>query len=211
MKRTKQSLKIITTAIGGMAAALATYAVFVRPWHLKWGATEEEQKMSLPGDDFVEHPKLSSTHAITINAATKDVWPWVVQMGQRRGGFYSYTFLENLVGCQMRNADDIVAEWQDLKVGDEVWLHPKAPPLKVLAIEPGRTIVLESSWTFFLQSIDDHTTRFVVRGRGDFNPDLKNALLNFILWRGIFEPAHFIMERKMMLGIKQRAETSVGT
>ena len=101
-------MKIITAAIGGTAAALATYPVFVRPWHLKWGATEEEQKMSLPGDELVEHPKLNSTHAITINAATKDVWPWVVQMGQRRGGFYSYTFLENLVGCQMRNANEIV-------------------------------------------------------------------------------------------------------
>jgi hypothetical protein len=204
----KINAKLLTTAVGA-AGTLVAYALFVRPWHLKWGATEEELKMSLPGDGLVEHPKLNATHAITINARVEDVWPWLVQIGQKRGGFYSYTSLENLFGCEMRNADQIVLQWQEVKVGDEVWLHPKAPPLKVLAIEPGRAIVLENSWTFFLQPIDDHTTRLIIRGRGEFNPDLKNALLNLILWRGVFEPAHFIMERKMMLGIKQRAEATM--
>ena len=206
MKNNK--LKVLTTALGG-AALLAAYALFVRPRHLRWGATEEELKMSLPGDELVEHPKLNATHAITINAPVEDVWPWLVQVGQTRGGFYSYTWLETLVGCAMHNADQLVTEWQDLKVGDEVWLHPKAPPLKALAIEPGRAIVLEKSWTFFLRPIDAHTARLIIRGRGEFNPDLKNALLNFILWRGVFEPAHFIMERKMMLGIKDRAEATM--
>lgn len=207
MRKNKLKLEVLITALGG-AAALAAYALFVRPWHLRWGATQEELKMSLPGDGLVENPKLNATHALTINAPVTDVWPWLVQVGQNRGGFYSYTWLENLVGCEMRNADQIVPEWQELKVGDEVWLHPKAPPLKVLAIEPERAIVLENSWTFFLRSIDERTTRLIIRGRGEFNPHLKNALLNFILWRGVFEPAHFIMERKMMLGIKQRAEAS---
>ena len=207
MSKNKLKLEILITALGG-AAALAAYALFVRPWHLKWGATEEELKMPLPGDGLVENPKLNATHAITINAPITDVWPWLVQVGQNRGGFYSYTWLENLVGCEMRNAEQIVPEWQELKVGDEVWLHPKAPPLKVLAIERGRAFVLENSWTFYLRPIGERTTRLIIRGRGEFNPDLKNALLNFILWRGVFEPAHFIMERKMMLGIKQRAEAS---
>ncbi|HEX6730689.1 MAG TPA: hypothetical protein VF074_11780 [Pyrinomonadaceae bacterium] len=201
----KLKIKVLTTAIGG-AAALAAYALFVRPWHLKWGATEEEIKMSLPGDELVEHPKLNATHAITIEASVEDVWPWLAQVGQKRGGFYSYTWLENLVGCDMRNADQIVPEWQELKVGDDVLLHPKAPPLKVLLIEPGRAIVLEKSWGFFLEPIAENRTRLIIRGRGEFNPDLKNSILNLLLWRGIFEPAHFIMERKMMLGIKQRAE-----
>jgi len=205
MKENRLNLKTLIAVIGG-AGALAAYMLLIRPWHLQWGATEEELKMPLPGDELVKHPKLNATHAITINAPVAEVWPWLVQVGQKRGGFYSYTWLENLVGCEMSNADQIVPEWQDLKVGDEVWLHPKAPPLKVLAMEPGRAIVLENSWTFVLDPIDDHTTRLIIRGRGDFNPDLKNALLNFILWRGVFEPAHFIMERKMMLGIKERAE-----
>ena len=208
MRLSKLNLTVLAAAIGGGAAAFAAYAFFVRPWHLRWGATDDELKMPLPGDVLVEHPKLNATHAITINAPAKDVWPWLVQVGQKRGGFYSYTWLENLVGCEMKNADRIVPEWQDLKVGDEVWLHPEAPPLKVLAIEPERAIVLENSWTFFLRPIDDRTTRLIIRGRGEFNPDLKNALLNFMLWRGVFEPAHFIMERKMMLGIKERAEAA---
>jgi hypothetical protein len=201
----KLNIKLLTTAIGG-AAALTIYALFVRPWHLKWGATDEELKRSLPGDELVEHPQLNATHAITIEASVEEVWPWLVQVGQKRGGFYSYTWLENLVGCDMQNADQIVPEWQELKVGDEVWLHPKAPPLKVLLIETGRAIVLEKSWGFFLEPIAENKTRLIIRGRGEFNPDLKNPILNLLLWRGIFEPAHFIMERKMMLGIKQRAE-----
>jgi hypothetical protein len=199
--------KLFGTAVGSVAA-IVTYAFFIRPWHLKWGATDEEAEMTLPGDELVENPRLNATHAITINAPIEKVWPWLVQIGQTRGGFYSYTWLENLVGCDMHNADRIVPEWQELKVGDEVWLHPKAPPLRVLLIEPERSIVLEKCWGFFLRPIDEHTTRLIIRGRGDFNPDLNNALLNLILWRGVFEPAHFIMERKMLFGIKQRAEAS---
>jgi hypothetical protein len=205
MTKLRSSTRALIAALGG-TAALAAYALLIRPWHLKWGATNEELKKQLPGDDLVQDPKLNATHAITIDAPVENVWPWLLQVGQHRGGFYSYAWLENLVGCKMKNAERIVPEWQDLKVGDDVWLHPKAPPLKVLIIEPGRAIVLEKSWGFFLQPIEGNKTRLIIRGRGEFNPDLKNFILNLLLWRGIFEPAHFIMERKMMLGIKQRAE-----
>ncbi len=210
MTKKRVSARLVLEAIGGLAA-LSAYAFLIRPWHLRWGATDDEVKMPLPGDEFVHDPKLNSTHAITIHAAAADVWPWLVQIGQDRGGFYSYTWLENLVGCDMHNANRIVPEWQALKVGDEVWLHPKAPPLRVLAIKPGRAIVLEKCWTFFLHQIDENTTRLIIRGRGEFNPYLKNSLLNFLVWRGVFEPAHFIMERKMLLGIKQRAEGNAET
>jgi hypothetical protein len=205
MRRRKSNGKLLGTALGA-AGALAAYVFLIRPWHLRWGATDEEVTMTLPGDELVEHPQLNATHAITINAPVEKVWPWLVQIGQNRGGFYSYTWLENLVGCDMHNADRIVPAWQDLKDGDEVWLHPKVPPLRVLAIEPERAIVLEKSWGFFLRPVDENTTRLIIRGRGDINPDFKNAILNLILWRGVFEPAHFIMERKMLLGIKHRAE-----
>ena len=205
METPKLHKRTLMAAFGG-AAAVSAYAFFIRPWHLRWGATTKELKAPLPGDDLVQHPKLNATHAITIDAPVENVWPWLVQMGQNRGGFYSYTWLENLVGCHMHNANRIVAQWQDLEVGDEVWLHPKAPPLRVLLIEPMRAIVLEKTWGFFLEPIGENRTRLIIRGRGEFNPDLNNAILNLLLWRGIFEPAHFIMERKMMLGIKQRAE-----
>ena len=192
-------------AVAG-AGALGAYVWGIRPWHLRWGATDDELRQPLLGDDLAPNPKLKATHAITIEAPVADVWPWLVQMGQKRGGFYSYTWLENLVGCQMRNASRIVPEWQNLKVGDEVWLHPKAPPVQVAAIEPGRAIVLKGWGAFVLQPIDEQTTRLIIRSQGDYDPDLGNAALNFLLWRVIIEPAHFIMERKMLLGIKERAE-----
>ena len=194
----------------GLAAAgvgaTAAYVWGIRPWHLRWGATDEELCAPLPGDELVSQAKLKATHAITINAPAADVWPWLVQMGQNRGGFYSYTWLENLVGCQMRNADEIVPEWQELNVGDKVWLHPKAPPVEVAAVEPGRAIVLKPWGAFVLQPIDEKSTRLIIRSQGDYEPDLKNPLLNFLLWRVVYEPAHFIMERKMLLEIRQRAE-----
>ena len=192
-------------AVAG-AAALAGYVWGIRPWHLRWGATDEEVQGHLIGDELAPSPKLKATHAITVNAPAADVWPWLVQMGQTRGGFYSYTWLENMVGCHMRNADEVVPQWQELKVGDKVWLHPKAPPVQVAAIEPGRAIVLRGWGAFVLQPIDEKTTRLIIRSQGDYNPDLKNPILNFFLWRVVFEPAHFIMERKMLLGIKARAE-----
>jgi hypothetical protein len=195
--------------VAGGALGAAIYAFVVRPWHLRLGATDEELEMPLPCDEFVERPKLNATHAITINAPTSTVWSWLVQIGQNRAGFYSYTWLENLVGCRMPNVNRIVPEWQDLTVGDEVWLHPKAPPLKVLALEPGRFIALEKCWTFYLCPLDQRRTRLIVRGRGDYYPDFKSALLNFVYYRLLFEPAHFIMERKMMLGLKDRAETTL--
>lgn len=192
-------------AVAG-AGAVVAYVWGIRPWHLRWGATEEELCQTLPGDELAQTPRLKATHAITIDAPADDVWPWLVQMGQTRGGFYSYTWLENLVGCHMRNADRIVPEWQELKVGDSVWLHPKAPPAQVAAIDPGRAIVLKGWGAFVLQPIDDKTTRLIIRSQGDYEPNLGNAVLNFLLWRVVFEPAHFIMERKMLLGIKARAE-----
>ena len=191
------------------AGALATYVLRVRPWHLRWGATDEEVSERLPGDELVEHPNAEATHAITIDAPVAEVWPWLVQIGRDRGGFYSYAWLENMAGCQLKNADRILPEFQRLSVGDTVRLHPQAPPLPVLICEPPRTLVLGNNmdypgtWAFYLKEVDQKTTRLVIRGRGDWKP----GLLNWVCAHVLFEPAHFIMERKMMLGIKSRAET----
>jgi hypothetical protein len=112
-----------------LLAVVLVYWLCVRPWHLRRDATDDEVQQPLPGDELAPpHPKLNTTHAITIHAPAVDVWPWLVQIGQDRGGFYSYTWLENLVGCHMRNADRLRPAWQRLAVGDSVWLHPKAPP-----------------------------------------------------------------------------------
>ena len=191
-----------------IASALALlYWKALRPWHLRWGASDEELVRELPGDELVMQPQLESTRAITIGAPVGEVWKWLQQIGQDRAGFYSYSWLENAVGCNMCNADRIVPEWQHIERGDRVWLHPKAPPLDVVEVIPERSIVLGDDWSFHVQPVDSQRTRLIVRGRGILRqPDLKFGALNFVYWRLLFEPAHFIMERKMMLGIKQRAE-----
>jgi hypothetical protein len=189
------------------AAGGAAYGKFVRPWHLRWGATDDEVEMPLPGDLPAEHRTLNATHAITIDAPAEDVWPWVAQIGQNKAGCYSYGFLENAVGCKMPDVREIVPEWQKVAVGDEVWLHPKAPPLLIRELVPGEDMVLGDNWSFHVRSIDDgRRTRLIVRGQGELSPDPPNPLLAFVAYRLVFEPAHFVMERKMLLRIKELAE-----
>ena len=208
MKR--QVLTGAAVAVAG-AGALAAYVLAVRPWHLRWGATDEELTEKFPGDELVPHPNTEATHAVTINAPVEEVWPWLVQIGQDKGGFYSYSWLENLVGCQLRNADHVMPEFQQLAVGDTVRLHPQAPPLPVLICEPRKTLVLGNNmdypgtWGFYLKALDEGKTRLVIRGRGEWG----QGLLNWLGAYALFEPAHFIMERKMMLGIKDRAEAAL--
>ncbi len=213
----------------GIAGAAALLTPFFRPWYRKWGATDAEVHRSLPGDDLVPHPKGDYTHAITIRASAADIWPWLVQMGQGRGGFYSYELLENLVGSDIHNADRIIPEFQHLEVGDSVRMHPKSGyPYVVAAIEPGRALVLQTrvdtqtgktfeltgtmpkrylnfSWVFFLDELNEGPTRLVSRSRNDWNRSFKNALVF-----GVFGPISLVMDRKMLLGIKQRAEPSAG-
>lgn len=195
-----------TTAIVAAAGA-AAYWLGVRPWMMRWGATGDEAGMPLPGDALLHDPPLDSTRAITIAAPPSSVWPWLVQIGQHRGGFYSYSWLENLAGAKIRNADRIVPEWQRIEPGDKVWLHPKVY-LRVAEVIPGYAIVLEEAWAFVVLPIDGgRRTRLIVRSRGTYRrPDLRFAPLNFVFWRLIYEPGHFIMERGMMRGIKRRAE-----
>jgi hypothetical protein len=205
-------------AVGG--AALTAYLLAGRPWHLRWGATAEEARVALPGDGLVPHPKSVCTRALTIRVRPDEVWPWLAQIGEDRGGFYSYAWIENLIGCELQNADEIVPEWQPVEAGDTVWLSRwwnerfgSPSYLLVAAVDPGKSLVLCSatvegkrdafSWAFVLRKQDEHQTRLIVRSRSDWAPGLGSALFN----RGVGEPAHFVMERKMMLGIKQRAES----
>jgi hypothetical protein len=207
--------KTASRVAAGGAVAMAAYALAVRPWHLRWGTTRAEEYKPLPGDEIVPKPEHTATHAITIDASIADVWPWLVQIGQNRAGFYSYNWLENLAGCEIHNADRIVPEWQTLRVGDVVWLHPGEDPLPVIRVEPFKSLVLGGSiedgadqtvrggtWGFYLEQVDENTTRFIVRIRWSRKPGLRNQIFDFLL----LEPAHFVMERKMMLGIKRRAE-----
>jgi hypothetical protein len=203
--------------LGAPAALLSAGLVYwlgLRPWHIRWGTTDAEVMRPLPGDEIVPYPRKLSTRAVTIRASAAAIWPWLAQIGQGRGGLYSYDWLENLAGCDIHTADRVVPELQDLRAGDIVRLGPEGyPAYPVAAVEPGCALVLGGttpatgahSWVFFLEPLDEQTTRLIVRSRDDYPP----TLANFLIWRVITEPLHFLMERKMLLGIKQRAETAV--
>lgn len=192
-------------------ALIIVYGFFVQPWFMRWGATDAELAMALPGDRFIPPATVVSTRAITIHAPAAQVWPWILQLGQERGGFYSYDWLENLFAAQMHNADRIVPEWQNRQVGDRVSMMANPPPVsvaEVVLLEPGRVMVLKGGWTFFVQMVDARTTRLIVR-YASF--PVQGKLSAALYYYPIFEPAHFVMEAGMMMGIKQRAEMSAST
>jgi hypothetical protein len=196
-------------AVIGSAAA---YLLAIRRWQLRWGATDEEVDATLPGDDLIPDPDLTVTRAITVHAAADQVWPWIAQLGQGRGGFYSYDALENLVGCDIHSADRIVPEWQDLKVGDQVKLAPEVG-LGVAVVEPGRALVLRGgvpmgavpppydfTWAFVLQEQPDGTTRLLVRERYGYTRRWAPLLVEPVA------VVAFVMSQRMLRGIRDRAE-----
>src|SRR3954452_20021348 len=144
-------------------AATALYALVIRPWHLRWGAQPGDEKRELPGDELLPKDGTQILHAVTIDAPVEEVWPWLAQLGQDRGGFYSYEWLENLAGCEMHNADRIHPEWQHRERGETVHLHP-AGGLRVSVFEPGRALALEGWATFALEPLGRGRTRLIARG-----------------------------------------------
>jgi hypothetical protein len=213
----------------GFAGAFRMGCAFASPFfrsnRVRWGATDNEISRSMPGDSIIKKPKWQYTQAITIQAPIDKVWPWLVQIGQGRGGFYSYQMLENLVGCNIHNADRVIPEYQHLAPGDNIMLHPKAP-LPVTEVETGRSIVLhydsrtgqpeksdtqpkdffESSWLFLLDPVNDRKTRLISRFRIDYSPGIRNKVS-----LGMFgEPIYSTMQTQMLRGIKRRVEGGSG-
>ena len=216
-----------TFAVAAAVVLVGVYAHLVRPWHLNWGATDEEVATPLPGDEVVPRPKSEATHAVTIRAPPARVWPYLAQLGQDRAGFYSYTRLEDLLGCRMRNMYRVVPEWQHLEAGDGVLFHPKLPRVPVAILDPGRAKVIggpldpdtgapvavgtadparcgATAWAFVLRDLGDGRTRLVVRLRGRWPDGWRGWLANRLFW----EPAHFVMERRMLLTLKRLAEAA---
>ena len=175
------------------------YMLLIRPWLLRWGATEEEVEKPLPGDELVPEPRHQSTRAITVNAPVEQVWPWLAQVGQDRGGFYSYEWLENLSGAHIRSADRIRPEWQHREEGDVVRTSPSFG-FKVEAFEPGRAMVLEHWGAFCVEPIGEKSTRVILRTRAP------RGLGGVFYHPLVGEFPHFVMERGMLKGIKRRAE-----
>jgi hypothetical protein len=203
---------------GVMLAALLS--PFLRRARSHWGLDAEVARRPLPGDELVRLPRWSWTHGVEIDASPAEVWPWVAQIGAERAGFYSYQWLENLVGCNVRNAERVHPEWQ-VKPGDELALHPDpaAPRLRVVAAEAGRYFVAHgapdtaaqrrgepwsaASWLFLVEPLSPGRCRFISRFRASSSDDV---LTRLSFGPALLEPVGFAMDRRMLLGVKERAE-----
>jgi len=217
----------IAVGVAGLAALV------VRLWQLRKAATDYEVRRSLAGDDLVPDPKCGYTQAITIKASVSEVWPWLVQIGYKRAGWYSYDSLHRLVGIagcvddERRSAKRIIPELQDLKVGDVVEIAPGMGYV-VVGLGPEQVLILHmrmdsgkwqsfsssdplpekylsSSWVWFLEETDERTTRLIVRVRSDYSPGMLSALSSRIA----NELGRLVMQPKTLRVLKQRAEREI--
>jgi hypothetical protein len=196
-------------AWGVMAVAVAAVGIYIvvfRPRQLRWGATDEDVARPMPGDEIVARPLFSATRAVTINARPEEIWPWLVQLGYGRAGWYSYDILDNL---GRHSAEQILPEYQHVASGDLIPLGPgEASGLFVKDVRPNEWMVWwdskrqATSWVWGLFPIDGEQTRLISRVRMDYRKGLSNLMFGVLL----IETADFPMMRKCMLGIKRRAE-----
>jgi hypothetical protein len=206
----RRTARIAAGALAAAAGWALVYRLGLRAWCLTWGATAAEAAEPLPGDDLLPDAEIVATRAITIDAPPGAVWPWLAQMGSGRAGAYTYDWIENLFGLGMHSADEILPEHQDVKVGDAFRLGPGRPFMRFEVVEPGRALVVRFEdgtwvWSFVLRAVDGGT-RLLSRNRiatpgGSFAGRLVTTYL--------MEPGSLVMERKMLLGIRSRAERLV--
>jgi hypothetical protein len=203
-----------------VALAYSALAVRSRRWHRTWGATATEASAPLAGDALVPEADHQTTRAIDIRAPVSQVWPWLVQMGQGRGGLYTYEWIENALGAQIQNLDRIDPELQRLQVGDRIRLTPElylgripGQFYRVEGIRPEEALTMlqrlpsggSSSWSFTVRSPSEDATRLIVRGRTSRPAGLAERIarqLELLL----LEPGYFVMERGMLRGLRARAE-----
>ncbi len=209
-------------ALRGIAAIAYTLvgSVWLREQYNRWGASRDEWEAAMPGDELVPAPVLCSTRAVTIDAPPSEVWPWLAQIGQGRGGLYSYDALENLVGLDIHSVDSLLPEDQRVALGDLVRLgKPGSPCFAVVSVDVGRSLVLVSAdpvteepvptpvtngtgatWQWVLRPIHGGAATRLVSRQRNAHPDNQR-----VMWR-IVEPIGFVMERRMLLGVKERVE-----
>lgn len=224
---------VLDGAAGAAVMATGLLTPFRRGKRGRWGVSAEVAARRYPGDELIEEPLWGWTHGIEVNASSSDVWPWVAQIGADRGGFYSYQWLENLAGCKLRNAESIHPEWAAHE-GGALRLHPDAPAPRVVSVAAGRYLLvhtsdalagaspyrdrtsvdrgrahrpgkrwLAASWLLLLEPLRTERCRVISRYRCATSDDLVSRLQ---LAPAIIEPISFAMDRRMLLGIRQRAE-----
>ncbi len=208
-------------ALLGLPAGV--YAVVVRPRMLRWGASDEEVRGPYPGADLIPGGRRGGTMAVTINALPSQVWPWLIQMGCDRAGWYSWDRLDN---GGVPSAEQICPEWQHLSVGDRLASTPSGSAwFEVAALDPERFLglrasinlrrgrpfdtagprprfYLDSLWGFQLKALPEGRTRLVVSGYSSAQPRLLQEIAEFLFW----EPAHWIMQTRQFANLKRRAE-----
>jgi hypothetical protein len=194
-------------ALGAAAAAVA-----LRRTLLRWGARPVEVASRLPGDEILPDAGLVATRGIDVDAEPGEVWPWLAQLGQGRGGFYTYDVLENLVGCDIHSANSVVPAWQDVAVGDQVRLAPELG-LDVVSVRAGEHLVLRGgvapgmqsppydfTWAFVVRPGGDGGTRLIVRERYRWTQPWVRPLLEVV------SLVSFVMSERMLRGVRDRAE-----
>jgi hypothetical protein len=218
-------LKIILEGVVGATAIAGSVILspFIRGWYSRWGSTSEEVQQSIRGDEFVPHPKSQLTMAVTVQAPAANIWPWFVQLGCQRGGWYSYDLLDN---GGIPSANRIVPEYQRREIGDIVKATPKGDfGFPIAIIDPNKQLTMagttntetgeaddtnypyiktyfSGNQTFLLNQIDEKQTRLIFRMRIDWNKSRMGTIAN----RGIVEPLSFVMGRKTLLNVKRLAE-----
>jgi hypothetical protein len=206
-----------------IGAAAAAYSFIVRPWHFRWGATAAEVSRRWPGDELMTRPRTRAVRAIAVAAPPGRIWPWIMQVGRDRGGFYSYTWLENLIGAGIHNVYRLIPGLPERQVGDTVWMGPEdkfggQARMMVAKVVRERAMVLvmpgdservltegrarEGVWSFILDPLSENGTRLVMLSLGTEALSPSHRCAEVLFW----EPAHFVMERRMMLTIKRLAE-----
>ena len=189
-----------------LMALLILYFAWLRQWQMNWGATAEEVSRYMAGDELLEDPELNATRAVEIEAPPEEVWPWLVQMGWKKAGLYSFGRLDN---GGMPSAERIIPEYQNLKVGDSI-----LPSLKVVEMEPNKSMLWvfqeragpwkNATWSWGLYETDSGNTRLVARLRQHYT---LNSLREIITW-AVVDPMEIFMMRTTLRGIKRRAESN---
>lgn len=203
------------TGLAGVFLVYAAAMTALHPWFQRYGTTAADRAMPLFGDSLLPTGDVVQTdNAITIRAPADSVWPWLAQVGQDRGGFYSYAWLENLFGDEITNADSIVPAWQQRAVGDLVravqpdylgGVFGDQVGWRITGLDPGRAFVLAAWGSFVVLPIDDRTSRLHLRSRWRRSGSVATVVLGPASVLAL-HPAHFVMQRGMLIGIRERAE-----